>query len=68
MTQHLDDIALRKAALLKAARSMVRLRHSIAADEELNDVLPAVERAFDKAVQTGELPEVALLLTEFVND
>lgn len=54
-----DDIALRRAALLKAARSAVRLKHSIAADAELNNVLPALELAFDSAVRQGRLPEVA---------
>jgi hypothetical protein len=63
---HKDDIELRRAALLKAARSMVRLRHSLAADAELNDVLPRVERVFDAQVAAGELPSVAGLLTEFV--
>jgi hypothetical protein len=59
-----DDIAMRRASLLKAARSVVRLRHSIEADEELNEVLPAVERAFDAAVQSGYLPQPAALLKE----
>lgn len=63
-----DDIAMRRAALLKAARSMVRLRHSLAADEELNEVLPAIEAAFDKSVQTGTLPDVAALLSGFINE
>ena len=62
-----DEIELRKAALLKAARSAVRLRHSLAADEELNRVLPEVERLFTQSVQKGELPEVAALLTAVIN-
>lgn len=57
-----DLIELRKAALLKAARSAVRLKHSLAADEELNEVLPALEREFNAAVARQELPEVAQLL------
>ena len=59
-----DDIALRKAALMKAARSAVRLKHSLAADEELNRVLPELERRFDAAVQNGILPSVAESLRE----
>ena len=35
MTAPKDDIALRKAAMFKAARSAVRLKHSIAADAEI---------------------------------
>lgn len=59
-----DDIAMRKAVLLKAVRSNVRLRHSVEADVELNEVLPEVERMFDSAVQRGELPSVEVLLKE----
>lgn len=59
-----DDIELRHAALIKAAKSAVRLRYSIAADAELNEVLPALDRAFTAAIQRGELPEVAALLSE----
>lgn len=66
--QRKDDIELRRAALLKAARSAIRLKHSIEADAELNTVLPAVELAFDSAVQSGTLPEVAVLLAEHVGD
>lgn len=59
-----DDIALRRAALLKAARSAIRLKHSLAADAELNEALPELERRFNAAVQRGQLPEVAALLRE----
>lgn len=62
--QQKDEITLRRAALLKAARSAIRLRHSLAADAELNEVLPALELAFDKAITHGELPKIALLLRE----
>lgn len=64
MTVFKDDIELRRAALLKAARSAIRLKHSIAADAELNEALPALERAFNQAIQRGEVPEVAKLLRE----
>ncbi len=63
-----DDIEVRKTALLKAARSLVRLRHSLAADAELNEVLPRVAREFDRSVQDGTLPQVAQLLAEFIAD
>lgn len=59
-----DDIALRKAALMKAARSAVRLKHSLAADAELNALLPELERRFDAQVQNGYLPSVAESLRE----
>jgi hypothetical protein len=61
-----DDIQIRRAALLKAARSMTRLRHSLAADAELNETLPRLEAAFDTAVNSGRLPPVAELLAAFI--
>jgi hypothetical protein len=64
MSTHKDDIQLRKAALLKAARSAIRLKHSLAADAELNEALPMLEAAFDTAVQRGTLPNVATLLRQ----
>lgn len=59
-----DDVELRRAAMLKAARSAVRLRYAIEADEELNRVLPELDRAFTNSVQAGILPEVAAMLRE----
>jgi len=63
-----DDITLRKAAAMKTARSIIRLKHSLAADEELNRVLPEIELAFDLAVNSGILPEVSEVLTALVLD
>ena len=57
-----DDIELRKRALFKAARSAIRLKHSLEADAELNDLLPRLEREFDSAISRGRLPEVAVML------
>jgi hypothetical protein len=55
------DIELAKGRLLKAIRTAVRLKYSLAADSELNAALPAAEEAFDKAVLQGNLPETAAL-------
>lgn len=65
---HKDEIEVRKAALLKAARAMVRLRHSLAADEELNEVLPRIEREFTSAVNAGMLPATADILGRFLDE
>lgn len=59
-----DDIAVRKAAMLKTARSLVRLKHSIAADAELNSVIPRLEASFDASVNAGVLPETSVLLLD----
>ena len=47
-----------KARVLKTVRSLVRLKHSIAADAELNTVLPWVEQEFDKAFHEGRAFEL----------
>jgi len=50
------EIEQSKAEMTKVARAMVRLKHTLAADRELNEVLPRIEKEFDKRVQRGELP------------
>ena len=52
-----DKVDLARANLLKTVRAAVRLRHSIQADIELNDLLPEVEAKFNKAVLRGVLPD-----------
>jgi hypothetical protein len=42
---------------IKVLRSAVRLKHSIAADRELNILLDAERKKFFKSVQQGKLPE-----------
>jgi len=56
--KRLGDIELQRAQLLKALRTNIRLRHSLAADQELNEKLPTFEAAFDKAVQSGKVYEL----------
>lgn len=46
-------LELKKAAILKAARASIRLKHSLAADEEINDRLPELEDRIDAALQSG---------------
>lgn len=54
---HRDNIDQARANMLKTIRTAVRLKHSIAADEELNDVLPRAEAKFFKQIQAGEMPD-----------
>jgi uncharacterized protein YccT (UPF0319 family) len=42
----------------KVARSMLRLKHSIAADNELNDVMPRIEAYLAQQVAKGYVPEL----------
>ena len=60
---HKDAVELRKAALLKIARTLIRVKHAVAADEELNEVLPKLEKQFNAAVSSGLLPSVADILS-----
>ena len=46
-----------RVSLLKTIRTAVRLRHSLAADAELNDLLPRAEQKFNAAVLAGRLPD-----------
>lgn len=41
---------------IKIARALTRLKHSIAADNELNEKLDESKKAFFKKVQQGRLP------------
>lgn len=49
-----DRVEFQKTRALKAMRTAIRLKHALAADEEINQVLPEVEAAFDKAVTSGQ--------------
>lgn len=50
-----SPIEMERARILKVSRSLIRLKHSLRADEELNDVLPDRLLEFDKALQAGQL-------------
>lgn len=45
-----------RANALKVVRAAIRLKHSIAADEEINKVLPAFEKKFNAALLRTEVP------------
>jgi hypothetical protein len=49
-----NEFEVARAAAIKAARSAIRLKHSIAADEELARRLPEIEAEIDVALLTGE--------------
>lgn len=53
--QKKDIIEMERARTLKIARTLIRLKHSLSADQELNDVLPDLSLEFDKGIQSGEL-------------
>jgi len=49
-----DKVAMEIAVGLKAARTIIRLKHSEAADREINDVLPKLEERMQAAAAAGE--------------
>ena len=52
--RQLSPIERDKARILKRARTMIRLKHAEAADDELNEVLPRLEMEIDRAIQSGK--------------
>lgn len=57
---------LERAKVAKTARTLVRLKHSLAADEELNRVLPETLQEFDAAVTRGELKALDIDLDDLI--
>jgi hypothetical protein len=58
------------ANVLKAARAAVRLKHSLRADEELNEVLPRLQEEYTRAINRGQPYELdtASLVRELDED
>ena len=54
MAKQKDKVELELAAVLKTARTSIRLRHGLAADAEINEKLPEIEASFLAAVQAGK--------------
>ena len=58
--QKKSDVELQRAALIKVNRTLIRLKHALAADKELNETIPDLELQFDSQVQQGLLPEISV--------
>mgnify|MGYP000117794596 CR=1 FL=1 len=56
------DIELARDAIKKITRAEIRLRHSLLADRELNEILPQRLMDFDVQLQQGVIPALALKL------
>lgn len=50
-----DDLEQAILNNMKAARTIIRLRHSILADEELNAVLPRLRNMLEAQAQSGSV-------------
>lgn len=55
-----SKIEMERDRIMKITRALIRLKHSLNADEEINEVLPDRLSEFDKALQRGELLELKL--------
>lgn len=49
---------LEKAKITKATRTLIRLKHSLDADEQINNILPGTLAEFDEALARGELKKL----------
>ena len=56
------SIEMARIAIMKVTRAEVRLKHSLLADLELNEVLTERLADFDVQLQAGVVPYVALKL------
>lgn len=50
----------------KAARTLIRLKHSLAADEEINAVLPDTLAEFDEALARGDVKKLVSGLDDVI--
>lgn len=57
MTIERTPVEQQKREMVMVLRDAVRLKHRIAADRELNELLPHAELRFDVHIQRGELPD-----------
>jgi len=63
-----SEIEMERARIIKITRTLTRLKHSLNADEEINDVLPARLSEFDSALQDGELKTLTSNVGETLDD
>lgn len=56
-----SSIEMERERITKITRALIRLKHSLNADEELNDVLPDTLEEFEKSLQAGELKSLGNL-------
>lgn len=59
---------MERGRIVKAARTLIRLKHSLAADEEINAVLPDTLEEFDQALSRGELKTLKAGLADVLDD
>lgn len=60
------DIEMRRRAVTKTARTLIRLEASLEADRRINDTIPDLVEEFDASVARGELPDVEANLNSLI--
>lgn len=60
-------IEMERDRITKITRAFIRLKHSLAADEEINEILPDRLSEFDKSLQGGELKQLSFDINEVLN-
>lgn len=55
---------MRRAKIVKTQRTLIRLKHSLRADEEINDVMPDTLAEFDAALSHRNLPKLQATLDD----
>ncbi len=59
---------MQRSRTIKAYRTLIRLRHSLAADEEINELIPDTLAQFDEALSNGELLELEFGVDDVLGD
>jgi hypothetical protein len=61
-----SEIEMERAKIIKTSRTLIRLKHSLEADKELNDFLPDRLTEFDQSLQNGTLGIPTKLLLDIL--
>jgi hypothetical protein len=59
-----SDIEMNRLEVIKVNRTLIRLKHSLAADREINEVIPDRLQKFDSALNSGELLQIEEVTSE----
>lgn len=63
-----SDIEMERYKISKVLRTLIRLKYSLRADEELNNTLPNTLEEFDSAIQSGELKGLYSGIANILNE
>jgi hypothetical protein len=66
--KQLTPIEVERAKIAKITRTLVRLKYSLKADEEINNILPETLDEFDLSIQSGELKQLRANLDDILGE